>query len=192
MTPAVVVDTVERLGERLAQLLEEEGRRAVARRGFLSVALPGGSVATRFFPRLARARLEWANVRFFWGDERAVPPSHPESNFGLACTLWLEPAGVPPECMHRVETDVLPLEEAARAYADTLARVLGPVPALDLALLGVGPDGHVCSLFPAHPLLREERRFVAAIEDARKPTPRRVHPTLTAPAAARLAVAAAT
>jgi 6-phosphogluconolactonase len=72
------------------------------------------------------------------------------------------------------------LEKAARAYEADLVSALGTPPRLDLALLGVGPDGHVCSLFPGHPLLRERTRRVAAIEDAPKPPPRRL--TLTLPA----------
>ena len=87
--------------------------------------------------------------------------------------------------------DAPDLDAAARAYEAQLVERLGTPPALDVALLGVGPDGHVCSLFPGHALLRETVRFVAPIEDSPKPPPRRLTLTLAALAAARLLVVGA-
>ncbi|HEV7499393.1 MAG TPA: 6-phosphogluconolactonase, partial [Vicinamibacteria bacterium] len=113
------------------------------------------------------------------GDERAVPPGHPDSNYGLARSLWLDPAGVPAERVHRMRADAPDLDEASADYAAVLERVAGGPPRLDLVLIGVGPDGHVCSLFPGHPLLEERARSVAAVEDSPKPPPRRM--TLTLP-----------
>ena len=184
MLPEIVVDGVTELAERLASLFESEGRSALGARGFFAIALPGGSVATTFFPRLARLPFDWSRTEFFWGDERAVPANHPESNYGLARSLWLEPAQVPPARIHRMEAEALDPERAATAYADDLLRCLGTPPRLDLVLLGVGPDGHVCSLFPGHPLLGEERRWVAPVANAPKPPPRRLTMTLPLLAAA--------
>ncbi len=189
--PKVVVNTPAALAEALAARFEEEARCALPARGFFSVALPGGSVGTTFFPRLARTAVDWSRTEFFWGDERAVPASDPESNFGLARSLWLEPAGVPASRIHRMEADVPDPEGAARAYSDAMARLLGAPPRLDLVLLGAGPDGHVCSLFPGHPLLREEARFVAFVGDSPKPPPRRLTLTMPVLAAAELVVVAA-
>lgn len=191
MLPEIIVDKPQNLPEALASRFETEGRRALGDRGLFAVALPGGSVATTFFPRLARVPLDWSRTEFFWGDERAVPPSDPESNFGQARSLWLEPAGIPAERIHRMEAEAPELERAATAYADRLVRILGTPPRLDFVLLGVGPDGHVCSLFPGHPLLLEERRWVAAIEDSPKPPSRRLTLTLPALWAAELVVVAA-
>ncbi len=191
MPPEIVVDKPQNLPEALASRLETEARRALAGREHFVVALPGGSVATTFFPRLARAALDWSRVEFFWSDERAVPVSDPESNFGLARSLWLEPAGVPAERIHRMPADTPELEAAATAYADGLARVVGTPPRLDFVLLGVGPDGHVASLFPGHPLLLEQQRWVAAIEDSPKPPRQRLTLTLPALCAAELVVVAA-
>jgi 6-phosphogluconolactonase len=190
MAPEVIVDKPAALSEALAARFEEEARRALAARAFFSVALPGGSVGPTFFPRLARAALDWSRTEFFWGDERAVPASDPESNFGLARSLWLAPAGVPASRIHRMEADVPDPEAAARSYSDAMVRLLGAPPRLDLVLLGAGPDGHVCSLFPGHPLLRDEGRYVAFVSDSPKPPPRRLTLTMPVLTAAELVVVA--
>lgn len=191
MRPQIHVGPASVLVGRLAALLEDQAERAQARRGLCAVALPGGSVAAIFFPELARAQCDWSRMAFYWGDERAVPPEHPDSNYGLARRLWLDPAGIPPANVHRMPAEEPDAEQAARSYEAALIAALGTPPRLDLALLGVGPDGHVCSLFPRHALLREERRHVAPIDDAPKPPPRRLTLTLPALRAADLVVVAA-
>lgn len=184
MLPEIVVDDVGGLADRLAEIVVGDGGSAVDRRGFFAIGLPGGSVATTFFPRLAGLEFDWSTTLFFWGDERAVPADDPESNYGLARALWLGPARVAQERVHRMHAEAADVEQAAAGYAHDLASVLGTPPRLDLVLLGVGLDGHVCSLFPGHALLREERRWVAAVHDAPKPPPRRLTLTLPALAAA--------
>ena len=191
MAPEIIVDKPADLPEIFVRRFEDEARAAFDARGRFSLALPGGSVATSLFPRLAHSVLDWSRTHFFWGDERAVPPDDPESNFGVARRFWLVPAAVPPASIHRMEADAPDLERAADAYAVALAAATGSPPRLDLALLGMGPDGHVCSLFPGHPLLGEEGRFVAAIVDSPKPPPRRLTLTLPALAAAEWVVIAA-
>lgn len=166
--------------------------RALADRGLFALALAGGSVATTFVPTLARLPFDWSRTAIVWADERAVPPSDPESNYAIARRLWFEPQGVPDRAIHRMPADAPDLTAAANTYADTLMRVLGAPPRLDLALLGVGPDGHVASLFPAHPLLAEERAWVAAVTDAPKAPARRLTLTLPALATAGRIVFAAT
>lgn len=190
MAPKVVVDKPGGLTEALVALLAAEQERAVAERGFFALALPGGSVATAFFPALAASGIDWTRADFFFGDERAVPESDPDSNAGLARRLWLGPAGVSEARVHPVETDAPTLALAAQRYADTLTRVLGTPPRLDVALLGVGPDGHVCSLFPGHAALAA-RGWTAEVADAPKPPPRRVTLTLPTLAAAGLVVVVA-
>jgi 6-phosphogluconolactonase len=186
-----LVDKAVFLADALAARFLEEGRRAVSTRGAFTLALPGGSVATTFFPRLARVDFDWSKADFFWGDERAVPPDHPDSNYALARSLWLEPAGVPLSRVHRLAADAPDPAAAAAAYARELEARAGRPPRLDLVLLGVGPDGHVCSLFPGHPLLAETRRSVAVVEDSPKPPPRRLTLTLPVLVAAELVVVAA-
>jgi 6-phosphogluconolactonase len=185
VAPKIVVDKPAGLTKSLTALLAEEWHRAVRERGFLALALPGGSVATAFFPALASSGIDWTRGAFFWGDERAVPETDPESNSGLARSLWLAPSRVPEERIHRMEADGPDLADAARHYAEALVRVLGTPPRLDVALLGVGPDGHVCSLFPGHAGL-EANGWTAAIEDAPKPPPRRVTLTMATLEAAEL------
>jgi 6-phosphogluconolactonase len=165
---------------------------AIAARGTFLLALSGGSIAPLFFPSLARLPLDWSRVDFFWVDERAVAPDHPDSNFAEAQRLWLTPAGVPADRIHRIHGEDPDLRRACSAYAAELQRIAGAPPALDFALLGVGPDGHVASLFPGRAALREDRELVVPVEDAPKPPPRRI--TLTMPvlaATAHITVAAA-
>jgi len=171
MATDVVVAALEALAWVFA---ERFAAAATAARGRFSCALPGGSVAEVFFPLLARAPVPWDKVEFFWGDERAVGPDDPDSNYGLARRLLLDPVGVDAKKVHRMAGEDGDLDAAARAYEAEMVRLLGDPPRVDFVLLGLGPDGHVCSLFPGHPLLREHQRYVAAITDSPKPPPRRL------------------
>ena len=122
------------------------------------VALSGGRVAGRFMAAahlLGSARGTcWDTVHFHWGDERCVPPDHADSNYKLAQTALLDPAGIAIEQQHRLRGE-LPPDEAAHLAEVELARVTstasGSVPVLDLVFLGMGEDGHVASLFPGAP-----------------------------------------
>lgn len=144
-------------------------REAVARRGSFTVALSGGSTPRRLYQLLAEApyrnQVAWERVEFFWGDERAVPPDHPDSNYQLAAAALLSKLDVPPERIHRIQAERADRDAAARDYQVEIARVFGvaaedPPPALDLVLLGLGDDGHTASLFPYSEGLRERRRWV--------------------------------
>jgi 6-phosphogluconolactonase len=186
MSPELLAGDRAAIERMLIADFERAAADAIARRGAFRVVLSGGSIAQLFYPSLAALPLDWSLVDFFWADERAVPPEHPDSNFGEASRLWLTPAGVPAARAHRIHGEDTDLPRAARAYAAELERIAGSPPALDIALLGVGPDGHVASLFPGHPALREERALVVPIEDAPKPPPRRI--TLTIPVLAAIAL----
>jgi 6-phosphogluconolactonase len=142
---------------------------AVAARGQFTVALTGGSAAHGLYPRLGKASLmmPWAKTHVFFGDERCVPFDHSDSNAKLAHGTFLDDVAVPHAHIHQ-HTD-------ADAAQDDLLRVCGGV--LDVVHVGVGPDGHICSLFPGHALLDENDRVVAAINDSPKPPPSRI--TLT-------------
>jgi 6-phosphogluconolactonase len=179
MRPEVLVGTLASLLDRLISDTREEAARAQARRGLFALALSGGSVGIHGFPALATVSFEWSVTHVFWVDERAVPPSSPDSNFGLADSLWLASSGARSSNIHRMHADDTDLSAAADAYSDEIMRVLGPQPRLDLVLLGVGPDGHVASLFPGHTALLDDRNLVVPIVDAPKPPPSRL--TLTRP-----------
>lgn len=144
-------------------------RDAVVARGRASLVLAGGSTPMSLYQLLA-ARADdptvpWSAVDWFWGDERTVPPEHPESNFGAAWSVWLSKLPIAPERLHRIEGE-LPAEEAAARYEREIRRALslGPaeLPRFDLVLLGLGTDGHTASLFPGSPALSERQRLVAA------------------------------
>lgn len=177
MAPQILIGDRAALEDALSADFETRGRRAVELRGVFSVALSGGSLATEFFPTLARLSFDWSRAEFFWADERAVPPSDPESNYGIALSLWLGPANVPPANIHRMRGEDSDLQRAASDYAGELVDVAGNPPRLDFVMLGAGPDGHIASLFPGHPVSRDGRHLVAVVEDAPKPPPRRL--TLT-------------
>ena len=146
----------------------------------LSLVVPGGSIARAFFPVLADAAIDWTKVDVFWSDERAVGSDHEDSNYRVANELLLSHVGH--ARAHRMPADDPDLDAAARTYERELVRVLGDPPRFDVVLLGVGPDGHVCSLFPGQPALEEASRLVVAVTDSPKPPPRRL--TLTLPALA--------
>jgi 6-phosphogluconolactonase len=127
---------------------------AVQARGQCSVALSGGGTPLVLYRLLAqppyREQLLRDNVHFFWGDERCVPPDHPESNYRQAHLALLGPAAIPPENIHRIKGEWQPAQ-AAQDYATQLnqfAEAGFAWPRFDLVLLGMGNDGHTASLFP--------------------------------------------
>ncbi|HYN08931.1 MAG TPA: 6-phosphogluconolactonase [Vicinamibacterales bacterium] len=185
----LTIDSREHVAAECARRFERVAAVAIAARGHFSCALPGGSVAEVCFPALAGAAVDWSRTHFFFGDERAVPPSDPQSNYGLAWRLWL--GHLNEGLIHRMPADLADIDSAAARYEAALRRTLGDTPRLDLVLLGVGTDGHVCSLFPGHPALDERERLVVAVTDAPKPPPRRLTLTLPALAAARALVVCA-
>jgi 6-phosphogluconolactonase len=191
MLPEIIVDTVHDLAGTLAARLAGEAGRALAKRGRFALALPGGSVARAFFPRLAEAPFDWSHTDFFWGDERSVPVTDPDSNVGLARSLWLDRACVPADRVHPMDANTADLARSAEAYAGDLVRTLGTPPRLDVVLLGAGADGHVCSLFPGRDLLSAEPQWVAFETAAPVPPARRLTLTLSTLGSARLIVVAA-
>jgi 6-phosphogluconolactonase len=135
--------------------------------------LTGGSAALIFLGALREASVDWSRITLFWGDERAVAPDSSESNYGLAEQMLLKPLGARAPTAMRMQAELPDLAFAARQYSDALP------PSLDLLILGVGDDGHVCSLFPGHPALAIDSARVAVVEDSPKPPPRRLTLTMS-------------
>jgi 6-phosphogluconolactonase len=151
---AVVADAAE-VADAAAELFIEATAGAVAARGRGSVALTGGGTAKPLFETLRRAplreRVPWGALQFFFTDERAVPPDRPESNYGLARRELFDHVPVQEAQVHRFQGEAPDLDaEAARAAAELSSRLDTP-PRFDLVLLGLGPDGHICSLFAGVP-----------------------------------------
>jgi 6-phosphogluconolactonase len=143
-----------------------------------ALGLSGGSTPQRLYELLAEdASLDWSGVRFFWGDERCVPPDDPESNYRQAHDALL--SRIHAAEVHRMRGEAHP-ETAAREY-EAVLEGLGD---LDLVLLGVGADGHTASLFPGSPALEEASRLVVPVRAPAGVTPRG-RLTLTLPALAR-------
>jgi 6-phosphogluconolactonase len=150
-----------------AELVVESLAGAVAARGKAAVALTGGTSAEPLYERLRAISLPWSRTQVFFSDERAVSPDHDLSNYRIAergLLRYIAPAGV-----HRMRGEAPDLDAEARRCADDLRVTLGDPPRLDLVLLGLGPDGHICSLFAGVPGSadrgdRELVRHVAAPE----------------------------
>ncbi len=165
----IVVADADALAERVARHTLEAGARALARHGRFDVALAGGSTPKAAYELLASSRfrgeLDWTRVRFFFGDERCVPPDDDQSNFKMARTALLEPLGIAPAAIFRMRGEDEP-QAAAAAYADVVRAELErddtDTPAFDLVMLGMGPDGHTASLFPGTDPLEENERLVRA------------------------------
>jgi 6-phosphogluconolactonase len=123
------------------------------------LCITGGSTPKKAYERLAAQRADWSGVDFWFTDERCVPPDHEHSNFRMAKEALLSRADG--ATVHRMKGELGPTEGAAdheREYQDAGA------PAFDLILLGMGPDAHICSLFPGDDALAERERPVVGVE----------------------------
>jgi 6-phosphogluconolactonase len=142
--------------EEAARLAAGELVRAAAEGGHIAVS--GGSSPKRAYELASLRAPDWSRVGLWWADERCVPPDDERSNFRLARAALLDRLLKPPRAVHRVLGELDP-HEAARRYDEELRGVT-----LDLALLGIGADGHTASLFPHHEALEEEERLAVAVE----------------------------
>jgi 6-phosphogluconolactonase len=165
----IVAEEPADLAVHAAEEVARHARAALAARGAFHVALAGGSTPRELYRRLAREPgLDFGRWHAWFGDERCVEPDDERSNFRMARLALLEPARVPRERWHPMFVqegrtfDGTPAE-AARAYEAELRTALGPRPRLDLALLGMGADGHTASLFPGSTALDERERLVVAV-----------------------------
>lgn len=174
-----VLASPDEVAARVALALTQAATAAIGDRGRALLALTGGSVASTCLPRLVDAPIDWRRVHVFSGDERAVPPDDGDSNYGMADRLLLSHVPVPPANIHRMRGEMADIDAAAADYEQVLVEVVGTPPVLDVVLLGVGEDGHVCSLFPGQDPSPAPAGWVAAVPDSPKPPARRI--TLTMP-----------
>lgn len=147
---------------------------AVAERGSCAIALSGGNTPRAVYARLARRTgdVPWDRLSVYFGDERCVPPHHPDSNFHMADDMLLRHVPIPRSQIFRMAGEWRDADAAAREYAALLPEHL------DVLLLGMGMDGHTASLFPGAPALDERERLVVA---AVSPVPPRERLTITPP-----------
>lgn len=150
-------EVAEAAAERVTSLMQD----ALSARGAVAVCLAGGRTPRRLYELLAdagrpwRARIDWTGVHVFWGDERQVPPSDPESNFRMAHRALLTHVRIPRSQVNRMRGELADPAAAAREYEMILPE------AFDIMLLGLGEDAHIASVFPGSPLFRGEGRVAA-------------------------------
>ncbi len=140
--------------------------RNIEEKGIFAVALSGGGTPKPVYTALGdpenRDKVDWSKVHLFWGDERPVPPSDSESNYGMVKKVLLDRISIPEDNIHRVQTG-MDVRLAAFQYEEELRRYFtGDWPGFDLVLLGMGEDGHTASLFPHSAGLNEEHRWFIA------------------------------
>lgn len=164
-----VLTTPQELFAAAAEEVVRVANEAVSARGRFAIALSGGSTPRNLYNLLAtnaRTILPWDRMFFFWGDERHVPPTDPESNYRMADEAMLSKVPVPAGNVFRIAAENPDAATAAEEYEKTLRKFFQvgaeDVPRFDLILLGMGPDGHTASLFPGTAALQEKARLVVA------------------------------
>ncbi|WOO81291.1 putative 6-phosphogluconolactonase [Vanrija pseudolonga] len=201
-TPAPVLysfDAVPTLQKSLADFIVKAQAEAVAARGQFTIALSGGSLPNNLKPLADIPGIHWDKWQVFFADERIVPLDHPESNYAACAKAFLDHVPIKREQIHTLNSslfsentrtqptaenwDLGEVQQEAQAVATDYEKQLvatfastttARYPTFDLILLGMGPDGHTCSLFPGHPLLAEQSAWIAPIVDSPKPPPRRI------------------
>ena len=174
MTVEVLPDA-ESLARDVARRLTERLSGLQAKGHTPKVVLTGGTIAIEIYRVLGAAGVDWSKVDFYWGDERFVPEGHTDRNDRQAREAFLDRLGVPAARIHPMPAHDCAL--GAREAADDYARLL-PAESFDLVLLGMGPDGHIASLFPGFAQLHETERKVVEVFDSPKPPPVRMSMTM--------------
>lgn len=172
MVNSIIFPNVNALAQSAAEHFCQNATAAIQTKGMFTVALSGGSTPVHLYQLLAtdsfRHRVDWAKIHFFWGDERCVPPDHPDSNYLSAWENLLSKAPVPQNNIHRILAEQNP-NQAAAAYEETLRSFFSKregdtqAAGVDLCLLGMGEDGHTASLFPGTPVIFEKTHWVRPV-----------------------------
>lgn len=167
-----VASDAQELSRLAAEQVVRSAVEAVREKGLFTVVLAGGSTPVNLYSLLAscdepfRAQLPWERIHFFWGDERHVPPDHPDSNYRMAREAMLSFVPIPSENIHRIKSENAVAAKAADEYEETLREFFrltkGQLPRFDLLLLGIGSDAHMASIFPGSHFIHEKNRLVVA------------------------------
>ena len=192
MADVQIFATKAELQTKIGEFIAQKAKEAILDHGYFAIAFSGGSVASiapaGLLEHSDQNGLDLAKWKVYFCDERYVDLSDADSNYNAVKQNFLSKAdGIKSQNVFTIDP-TLPLEEAAKVYESKLKSSLGNGQKIDLLLIGMGPDGHICSLFPGHPLLDVTDRMVAAISDSPKPPPCRVTLTYTAVNAARCAM----
>ena len=165
---AIEVCDSSQLAKLAAERIAEALKMAISRDSAASLALAGGTTPRAAYEALAKIPgIDWSKVSVYFGDERAVPPTHPDSNFSMAQAALFERVALPAANIHRIEAEGADQDAAARAYEALLPA------SISVMVLGIGEDGHTASLFPGSPALDERTRLVLPVIGP-KPPPQRL------------------
>ncbi len=154
------------LAARAARIILRAAEEAIRARGHFSLVLSGGTTPRAVYERLAKAAADWEAWEIYFGDERCLPPEHPERNSRMAADIWLDHVPILRDRIYIIQAELGP-DAAAAAYIPLLEKALP----FDLVLLGLGEDGHTASLFPGH---RHAEARVVPVHNAPKPPSERV------------------
>lgn len=188
----VITEDAEILASSVARRMLDRVKKQTENGKTVHICLTGGSMGGAVLRAAAHdrriGRIDWSDVHFWWGDERWVPRDSDDRNERQAREAFLDELEIPAENIHAMAAsdDSLDLDAAAVAYADELAQFApadrsesGPWPTFDICFLGVGPDGHIASLFPDRAEIQITDRATTAVREAPKPPPERI--SLTRP-----------
>jgi len=165
---AIEVCDSSQLAKLAAERIAEALKMAISRDSAASLALAGGTTPRAAYEALAKIPgIDWSKVSVYFGDERAVPPTHPDSNFSMAQAALFDRVALPAANIHRIEAEGADHDATARAYEALLPA------SISVMVLGIGEDGHTASLFPGSPALDERTRLVLPVIGP-KPPPQRL------------------
>ncbi len=179
-----IFDDKHTLSKHAAEYIMRIAKESIELRGRFTIALTGGTTPGEAYSLLGsepiRSQIDWQLVHIFWGDERCVPHTDPESNYYLAQETLFDKVAIPKSQIHPVPADQPDREAASQSYSAEMQSTFGTneVPRFDLIHLGMGPEGHTASLFPHQDSLHEEHRLVMPVS-VPKPPPDRL--TFTPP-----------
>ncbi|KMT15927.1 hypothetical protein BVRB_3g051140 [Beta vulgaris subsp. vulgaris] len=181
-----ILDSEEEVAIELAKYVANLSQKFVSERGAFTVVLSGGYLIDTLRKLVGPPyvdSIDWSKWHVFWVDERVVPRDHPDSNYKLAFDGFMSKVPILIGQVYAIN-DALSPEGAAEDYEARLKKLVQNnvlatsqatgFPKFDLMLLGMGPDGHVASLFPGHPLVKEDKKWVTFIKDSPKPPPERI------------------